>query len=265
MRNLFGGAIFVLAAALTFSLAATSVAARPQGNAAAKSKDDSGGAAPVHDLSGSWLGPVSAQQGPVPSMTPLGKELFSHNKPERGGYNVAGTNDLYVTSCDPMGFPYAAVYELRGLAFGTMPDRLLVLAQMQRIWREVWMDGRALPKNVGGTDKNSPDPRYYGFSVGHWDGDNTLVIETTGLDERTWLDLRGYPHTVDVHVEERYTRVDHNHLHLVVTVDDPKLYTASFVLGTADFKWSPDQQLDEQLCIPSDISQYNKSIGNFEK
>lgn len=67
------------------------------------------------------------------------------------------------------------------------------------------MDGRALPKNVSGTEKGARDPRYYGYSVGHWEGDNTLVIETSGLDDRTWLDLRGYPHTVDAHVEERFT------------------------------------------------------------
>jgi hypothetical protein len=197
-------------------------------------------------------------------MTPLGKELFSHNKSERV-YNVAGTNDLYVRDCNPMGFPYNSVYETRGLAFASLPGRVIVLHQMQRVWREVWMDGRQLPKNVGGTEKDSPDPRYYGYSVGHWEGDSTFIIETTGLDEKTWLDFRGYPHTVDAHIEERYTRVDHDHLKLVITVDDPKLYTKPFVLGTVNFKWLPNQELDEQLCIPSDIAEYMKSMGNFEK
>ena len=90
-------------------------------------------------------------------------------------------------------------------------------------------------------------------------------LATTGLDERTWLDLRGYPHTVDAHVEERYTRVDHNDLKLTVTVDDPTLYTKPFVLGTANFTWLPSQELDEQLCVPSDLLHYMKSMGDFEK
>ena len=162
-----------------------------------------------------------------------------------------------------MGFPYNAVYEIRGIAFGTMPDRILVLSQMQRVWREVWMDGRELPKNVGGAEKGSPDPRYYGYSVGHWEGDNTLVIDTTGLDEKTWLDLRGYPHSVDAHVQERYTRPDHNDLQLTIMVDDPKMCTKPFTLGTASFKWIPNQELDEQLCVPSDIIEYMKLIGNL--
>ncbi len=82
--------------------------------------------------------------------------------------------------CDPLGFPRNMVFELRGIAFATMPDRILVLNQYQRAWREIWMDGRELPKNVGGTAKDAPDPRYYGYSAGHWEGDNTLVVETTG-------------------------------------------------------------------------------------
>ena len=44
--------------------------------------------------------------------------------------------------------------------------------------------------------------------MGHWDGDYTFVIDTTGVDDRTWLDEAGHPHTVDAHVQERYTRVD---------------------------------------------------------
>jgi hypothetical protein len=71
--------------------------------------------------------------------------------------------------------------------------------------------------------------------------------------------------TVVAHVEERYTRVDHNDLKLTVTVDDPTLYTKPFVLGTASFTWLPSQELDEQLCVPSDLLHYMKSMGDFEK
>ena len=221
-----------------------------------------GGPAPKRDFSGSWAGPISIdRQNEAPPLTPLGQKLLSANKPEPQ-FHISGTNDPYARMCDPLGFPRNMVCELRGIAFATLPDRIVVLNQYQRAWREIWMDGRELPKNVGGTAKDAPDPRYYGYSVGRWEGDHTLVVETTGLDDKTWLTRMGYPHTMEARVQERYTRPDHNDLQLTITVDDPKIYTKPFVLGSVNFKWVPDQQLAEQLCIPSEMLQYLNLIGD---
>ena len=226
-----------------------------------------GGPAPVHDLSGTWAGPLSGSGVPglpvpdMPSFTPDGEMRFSLNRPI-GKYSPAGTNDANFRTCDPFGFPRAAVDEIRGIQFGTMPNRIVVMYEFQQDWREIWMDGRELPRNVGGTAKDAPDPRYYGYSVGHWENDNTLVVETTGLDENTWLTKNGYPHTVDARVEERWVRADHNDLKLTVTVDDPKLYTKPFSLGMAYFRWTPNQLFDEKLCIPSDTIEYLKAVGD---
>ena len=137
-----------------------------------------------------------------------------------------------------------------------------MLYQFQQVWREVWMNGSPLPKNVGAAQKGAPDPRYFGYSVGHWENDNTLVIETTGMDERTWLNGGGYPHTVDAHVVEKFERMDHNDLKLTLTVDDPKLYTKPFLLGTVYFRWIPNQLNDEKLCIPSEVITYLQSVGD---
>jgi hypothetical protein len=219
-----------------------------------------GGPAPKRDLTGSWAGPVAAQKGDEPFLTSEGQKLFSMNKPE-AKYHVAGTNDPFVRTCDPLGFPRNMIFEIRGLSFATMPDRVIIMNQYQRAWREVWTDGRKLPTNVGGTAKDSPDPRYYGYSVGHWEGDDTFVVDTTGLDDKTWLNGDGYPHSIEAHIQERYTRPDHNDLQLTVTVDDPKLYTKSFVLGRASFRWHPTQELEEQLCIPSEMQQYLQLVG----
>jgi hypothetical protein len=219
-----------------------------------------GGPAPKRDFTGSWAGPLVAQKGDDPSLTPEGQKLFSMNKPE-AKFHVAGTNDAFVRTCDPLGFPRNIIFEIRGLSFGTMPERVIILNQYQQAWREIWTDGRELPKNVGGTTKDAPDPRYYGYSVGHWEGDNTFVVDTTGLDDKTWLNGAGYPHSIEAHVQERYTRPDHNDLQVTVTVDDPKLYTKSFVLGTASFRWLPSQHLEEQLCVPSEMLQYLQLIG----
>jgi hypothetical protein len=148
------------------------------------------------------------------------------------------------------------------MAFATMADRIVVLYPFQQQWREVWMDGRQLPQNTGSPQKGSPDPRYYGFSVGHWEADNVLVVDTTGLDENTWLNESGYPHSIDAHVQERFTRTDHNDLQLTLTIDDPKLYTKPFSLGTEYFKWVPNQILEERLCVPSEVIEYLKAVGD---
>jgi hypothetical protein len=188
-------------------------------------------------------------------MTALGQSLFKLNTPDPFSPH---SNDPWAT-CDPFGFPRSATNETRGIAFAQMPDRVVIMTQYQKIWREVWMDGRKLPQNVG--HKSGPDSRWYGFSVGHWDGDNTLVVETTGVDDSTWIDRRGYPHSVDMHVEERYARVDHNHLELTVTIDDPMVYTKPFVIATNKFKWIPDQQGEEQLCVPSQALIYLNTVA----
>jgi len=226
-----------------------------------------GGPAPVRDLTGSWAGPRSGAgvkpsiPSDMPSFTPLGQKLFSENK-TLAKYNPAGTNDPVVRTCDPVGFPRADTYSIMEMAFATMPNRIVVLYPFQQQWREIWMDGRELPKNVGAAGKDAADPRYYGYSVGHWESDNTLVVETTGLDDRTWINELGYPHSIDAHIQERFTRTTHNDLELTLTIDDPKLYTKPFSLGTEYFRWVPNQMLEERLCIPSQVIEYLKAVGD---
>jgi hypothetical protein len=111
--------------------------------------------------------------------------------------------------------------------------------------------------------KDGVPSRWYGYSVGHWEGDNTLVIDTVGLNDTTWLDKAGHPHSVDAHIQERYTRLDHNHVQAVITVDDPKIYTKSpFVLSKNEYRWIPDQEAEEQMCVPSEMINYMKLISD---
>ncbi len=218
----------------------------------------SGGPAPKHDLTGYWAGPLVATKGDdIPPMTAMGKQRYSLNKPEVN-FGTKGGNDPLKT-CDPLGLPRNLIFETRGMAFSTMPNKLVILHQYQRVWRDVWMDGRSLPTNVDA--KGGPESMWYGYSVGHWDGDNILVIDTVGSDDRSWLDTAGHPHSVDAHVQERYTRVDHNHMELTVTVDDPKIYTKPFVLGTLKFRWIPAQEMEQQMCIPSEAIDYSNIIA----
>ena len=276
MRNPWSSAIAVFGGALALSLLASAQMPQPQQATGENSKwmyngrnrvAGPGGTAPVHNLNGTWAGPRSGagvpdfRGGEKPSLTPLGQELFSANK-SLGNFSPAGTNDPFVRTCDPLGFPRADIDEIRGVSFATMPDRIVVLYQFQQVWREIWMDGRELPKNAGATEKGAPDPRYFGYSVGHWEGDNTLVVDTTGLDDRSWIDRDGHPHTVGAHVQERYTRPDHNNLQVTIALDDPTIYAKPFSLGTVYFKWIPNQIFDEKLCIPSETIEYLKSVGD---
>jgi hypothetical protein len=216
-----------------------------------------GGPAPKHSVTGVWTGALEPVRGEVPPLTALGQKLFSMNKTEaKDGW--AEANDPWKT-CDPFGFPRSAANETRGISFADMPSKIVVLHQYNRIWREVWMDGRPLPNNVD--MKGGPDSTWYGYSVGHWEGDNVLVIDTTGTNDSSWLDPRGYPHSVNGHYQERYTRVDHNHLESTLTVDDPAIYTKPFVLATNKFAWVPDQQSQEQICVPSEAINYVNIIS----
>jgi hypothetical protein len=217
-----------------------------------------GGPAPVHDVTGSWAGNLTPERPEIPPLTPLGQKLFSLNKPETA-VGTGFSNDP-MNTCDPLGIPRNLVFETRGLAFATMQDRIAVLHQYQRIWRYVWMDGRALPKSFD--TKDGVPSRWYGYSSGHWDGDYTLVIDTVGSSDQSWLDKAGHPHSVDAHIQERYTRVDHNHMQMVVTVDDPKIYTKPFILSKNEYRWIPDQEAEEQMCVPSEMIRYMGLIGN---
>jgi len=220
----------------------------------------SGGAAPRRDLTGFWAGQVAAKLNEVAPLTPWGQEQFRLHK-NNGEFPVSESNDP-IKGCDPLGFPRNMLFMTRGIAFAEMPGRMLELFQFNRVWREIWTDGRQLPKDVGGNSANAPDPRWYGYSVGHWEGDYTFVVDTVGSDERSWLDNVGHPHSIDLRVQERYTRVNHNTLEVTITINDPKAYTKPFVITKSSFKWIPRQDYEEQLCVPSEEAEYLKLIGD---
>jgi hypothetical protein len=226
------------------------------------------GPAPKQDLSGAWVGPQNNKPDPVPPMTPAGMAKFKQAKPysaatapdSKDGERVA--NDPFII-CDPLGFPRDliahAVSSRGGTLFGSAPNRILIAYEQQRVWREIWMDGRPLPAKIdvpGGAES-----RYYGYSVGHWEGDDTLVIDTTGVDERPWLDEVGHPRSSTAHIQERYKRLDQYNMRVTVTVDDPKYYTKPFKFMDAGFYWMKDQEFAETICIPSEALEYRDSLA----
>lgn len=217
--------------------------------------------APVRDLSGVWAGPpLPTLQEPAP-FTPEGQARFDANRATWGprAVGLAESNDPLIT-CDPLGFPRSMLYETRGFEFFHAAAKTIQLLQYQRVWREIWTDGRGLPAD-GGDRPASADPRWYGYSVGRWDDDHTFVVETVGADERTWMDYMGRPHSLDAHFEERYRRVDFNTLEVTVTVTDAQLYTRPFVAMRQTFERAALQELEEQLCVPSEAIEYFRTIA----
>jgi hypothetical protein len=114
-----------------------------------------------------------------------------------------------------------------------MPDRILRLSK-EALTSGAWLDGWKKAPNP-----DDVNPTYLGYSVGRWDGDSTLVVDTNGLMDSTWLDQAGHPHSADMRVEERYTRVSYNLLEATVAVDDPKFYTKPWTVVTG-ITWTPN-------------------------
>jgi len=231
---------------------------------------DKSAPAPRQDISGTWdpgdrgiqpLGSSAMPEDGKPEhrlpFTALGQEALNHTKPSNTVRSVlpAETNDPVVT-CDPQGIPREDLYELRTSQILQTPVKIAVLYEFTKIWRVIWTDGRELPKD--------PEPRWFGYSVGKWVDDYTLLVETTGLDERTWIDRAGRPHSSDLRVEERFHRVDRDHLELTVTINDPQMYTKPWVaLDRLQFNLQPANfDVREMICSPSELAEYNKVIGN---
>ena len=99
--------------------------------------------------------------------------------------------------CLPPGVP-RIMLKARPFEIVQTPNRILFVYEGGgHVWRQIWMDGRAHPKD--------PNPNWLGHSIGHWEGD-TLVVDSVGFNDQTWLDDAGHPHTEQLHVIEKYTR-----------------------------------------------------------
>ncbi|HTG73041.1 MAG TPA: hypothetical protein VMB70_04695 [Terriglobia bacterium] len=132
------------------------------------------------------------------------------------------------------------------------PSLLLMLYEANGGVRQIFMDGRPLPNN-------DPQPWWYGYSIGKWDGD-TLVVETTGFRDDGWLDVNGAPLTDAAKVTERFRRINYGTLEIEVTVDDPKAYTRPWTAVKIRQRLLPDDELIEFVCTENE-----KSSQYFDK
>lgn len=141
--------------------------------------------------------------------------------------------------CLPPGVP-RITFMARPFEIVQTPNRILFIYEGgAHVWRQVWMDGRPHPKD--------PNPDWLGHSIGHWEGD-TLVVDSVGFNDRTWLDDAGHPHTEQLHVIERYTRTSPLKMKYEVVIDDPGAYTHSWVAGN-NLAFRPGGNLAEDICL----------------
>jgi hypothetical protein len=119
-----------------------------------------------------------------------------------------------------------------------MPGMVVILYEAIHSYRQVFTDGRALPKD--------PSPAWFGYSVGRWDGD-AFVVDSLGFNDNVWLDNAGNPATESLRVTERFVRRDFGHMDIEITIDDPKTYTRPWKV-TQPLVYQPDDELIEYIC-----------------
>jgi hypothetical protein len=273
MRNRLMSLIIFLGA-LAFSTSAVAQVYFPAASGGrSKEARDAAAAEPKpayvpHDLSGVWArvratdrggGPIETLLGgaPAPPMTAWGQEQFKANKPSQ--YQAEASRKVPpalgndpLGKCDPLGYPR----NLGTFEFLQTPTKMVQMFQEGLRLREIWTDGRKIPDDV--------DPRWYGWAVGHWEG-NTLVVDSRGFDGRTWLDGDGHPHSEDMTLQERITHPDAETLVINMTLTDPRAYTKPWVGNPQTFKLllpKDRTELYEWYCVPSEEESFNEGVRN---
>jgi hypothetical protein len=119
-------------------------------------------------------------------------------------------------------------------------DMIVILYEANANTRQIFLDGRPAPSN-------DPQPWWYGYSRGWWEGD-TLVVETTHFKDDGWLDVQGAPLTSSGKIIERFRRPDFGRLEIDATIDDPKAYTKPWTVRVNQ-RLLPDTELIEFVCL----------------
>jgi len=163
-------------------------------------------------------------------------------------------DDPGTIGCLPMGPRHITGSPVVGRAKIVQTPGVIVVLFEDLSYRQIFMDGRALPVN--------PVPSFEGYSVGRWDGD-TLVVESIGFKDGTWLDFGGHPHTESLRISERYRRTDFGHVQRQVTLDDPQTFKKPITIA-ADMTLSPDTELLEYVCDETPREQF-RLTGRTEK
>ena len=201
------------------------------------------------DLTGLWLtqgiyiGDIAKDlKEPVP-FQPWAAELFKHrrdtlSKEDPTGRCIVGG----VPRSTAVPYPFKVVHTTGGM--------VLMLFEAVHSYRQIFTDGRPLPKD--------PNPQWFGYSVGRFEGD-TFIVESSGFNDNVWLDNNGRPATDQLKVTERFTRKDFGHMNVAVTIDDPKTYKKPWTVNMP-LIYQPDTEMIEYMC-PENEKDYDRLVG----
>jgi hypothetical protein len=184
------------------------------------------------DLSGYWAGGSSSDTG-----TPEFEDWVVTLSRKRLADDL---KDMPSARCLPVGI-------VQQLGNGTpqrfvqSPGLLVTFPEMQ-LPRQIFLDGRSHPSD--------PNPTWLGHSVGRWEQD-TLVVDSIGFNDKTWLDLNGHPHTEMMHLVERYRRPDLGHLELELTVEDPGALKKPWIMNRI-YDLNPNDDIMENVCTENE-------------
>lgn len=206
---------------LSITMAMLAVAGTACGQAAAPA------AASPPDISGIWGGRVTPSLADAPPLLPDAAKLFEKRTPEEDPLAI----------CKPPGIP-----RLMDLAFQfeivQTPKVVYFLMEYGQHVRRIY---------INGTHPADLDPTWFGHSIGHWEG-RTLVVDTIGFNDQSWLDMRGHPHGEKLHVVERYTLADDGKsLKREATIDDPEMYSKPWETVTKSYPRSQGA-MQEYIC-----------------
>jgi hypothetical protein len=162
----------------------------------------------------------------------------------RGPNDVRGRTTLG-TDCKPLGIPqtYITPYPFQIV----QASKLIVqIFEYPNAIRMIPLDGRPHP--------DDPDPTWMGNAVGHWEGD-TLVVDSIGFNDKT--EVHGFMHTEDLHVVERFKKLENGNLQYDVTVEDPNVWNGPWVIPTRTFALRPEAEWVEEFVCDTNVD-YNK-------
>ncbi|MDY6983601.1 MAG: hypothetical protein SV422_10980 [Pseudomonadota bacterium] len=157
---------------------------------------------------------------------------------------AAGMKDNPDANCLPIGHMQLHLHP-QPRKIVQLPHLIVMMWEANGGLRQVFMDGRPLPDN-------DPQPWYYGYSIGHWEGD-ALIVETTGFRDDVWLDVNGSPLTSNGKITERFTRVSYGKMQVDVTIEDPSAYSEAFTVRV-EHGLMLDTELIEFVCNENEQS-----------
>jgi hypothetical protein len=161
------------------------------------------------------------------------------------------TTDPQVIYCEPPGVPHIYLWPMK-TRFIQTPEAVYIMYELGPFFRVVWLNGK---------HPEDPDPQWWGHSIGHYEGADTLVVDTVGFNDKTWLDQMGHPHTEQLHLIERFKRVSPTQLEVDMTIDDPGAYTKpwfshrNLVVSTSGFLRY------QQICSVRENQKFYEDVG----